>query len=744
VKLNNKNRFPFYKQLDLMDCGTTCLKMICKYYGKIVSREQINEKAFLGKDGSTLGGLSEASETLGFQSLALNCNFETLKENIPFPCIVYWRQKHFVVVYDISKTKGKTFITFADPSHGIIKYAQDDFIQAWLHKKVYSLDNDEGIVLVLEPLPIFYQNSFESDTIKKKGFVFLIQYFKPYKSLFVQLFLGLLIGSLLQLAFPFLTQAIVDFGVTNQNISFIYVILLAQLMLFVSQISVDAIRSWILMHITSRIGIKLVSSFLQKLMRLPIAFFDSKNIGDLLQRIQDHNRIQNFISTTSLNTLFSLFNIFIFGGVLFYYSTSILLVFLLGSSMYVGWTILFLKKRAEIDYKRFDQASGNQSSTIQIINGMQEIKLNGSERRRRWEWEAIQVRLFKISVSSLSISQIQNIGGTFLNELKNIIISFMSAKMVIEGQMTLGMMLSVQYIIGQLNLPIGNLISFIQLGQDASLSLERISEIHNKSEEEAFENSYTINLPTQKSINISNLSFQYGASSSPFVLNNITCTIPEGKITAIVGASGSGKTTLMKILLKFYEPTNGKISIGDTAFQSISPTVWRANCATVLQEGYIFSDSIARNISESDDAGIIDKNKILQAVKTANIEEFIESLPNGYNTKIGATGVNLSGGQRQRILIARAVYKNPEYILFDEATSALDANNEKVIMNNLNKFFVGKTVVIVAHRLSTVINADNIIVLNNGEIVEQGSHMHLVATKGHYYTLIKNQLELGN
>jgi len=732
-----KKEFPFFKQLDQMDCGPTCLRMIAKHYGKSYTIDYLRRKANITREGVSLEGIAEAAEAIGLHTLAVSIDFKVLKEEVPFPFIAHWRQRHFVVVYKVKKDT----VYVADPAHGLVKYSKKDFIEGWIGKNA-DPDTSEGFLLLLEPTPEFEQT--EPTEKKEYGFKFLFWYFKPYKKYIYQLILGLIVGSLLQLIFPFLTQAVVDYGINYQNLNFVYLILIAQLTLFISQTSVELIRGWILLHMTSRINISLISDFLLKLMRLPIAFFDSKNTGDIMQRIYDHNRIQSFLSSTTLNTLFSAFNLIIFGIVLAYYNLTIFAIFFIGSFLYVGWTLLFLKKRAELDYKRFDQSSDNQSSLFQLISGMQEIKLNGSERRRRWEWEAIQVRLFKISIKGLALSQTQNTGGRFLNELKNILITFIAAKAVINGNLTLGMMLSVQYIIGQLNLPISNFITFIQTGQDAKLSIERLSEIHNKEDEESRFEDNIKELPKDRTIKISNGDFRYGGRKSPLILNNLNFELPEGKVTAIVGASGSGKTTLIKLLLKFYGFNNGEIHVGPTNLKNISTKFWRKSCGSVMQDGFLFGDTIAKNITESDSEGLIDKERLLKAVKIANIESFIEDLPSGYNTKIGSSGVNVSGGQKQRILIARAVYKNPEYIYFDEATSALDANNEKVIMENLQEFYKGRTVVVVAHRLSTVKNADQIIVLDRGTIIEKGTHEALTAKRGAYYTLVKNQLELGN
>ncbi len=735
-----KKKFPFYRQLDQMDCGPTCLKMIAKHYGKTVGIDYLRENSSIGRAGVSFGGIAECAESIGLHSLAVYVNFETFKNEAPLPCIVHWRQRHFVVVYKIEKDK----IYLADPGHGLIKYDKNAFIKAWTGA-TDNFDEAEGYLLLLEPTPSFYDDPGEKKEKKDYGFKFLGKYFKPYKQQIFQLILGLVIGSILQLIFPFLTQSIVDYGINYQNINFIYLILIAQLTLFISQTSVEIIRSWLLLHVTSRINISLISDFLIKLMKLPVSFFDSKNTGDIIQRIQDHDRIQEFLSATTLNTLFSAFNIVIFGSILAYYNLSIFAIFFIGSVLYIGWTLIFLKKREELDYRRFDEAADNQSSIFQLITGMQEIKLNGSERRRRWEWEAIQVRLFKISMKGLALSQTQNTGGIFINELKNIIITFIAASAVVNGELTLGMMLAVQYIIGQLNLPINNFVTFIQTGQDAKISLERLAEIHIKKEEELKDDNILKKLPVgDGTLKIENLSFRYGGKTSPMVLKNLNFEIPEGKITAIVGASGSGKTTLIKLLLKFYNPKKGKISISNVNVKNISTKHWRRSCGAVMQDGFIFGDTIARNITESDSDDIIDKERLLHAVDHANISDFISELPSGFNTVIGNRGIGVSGGQKQRLLIARAVYKNPKYIFFDEATSALDANNEKKIMSKLNEFYKGRTVVVVAHRLSTVKNADQIIVLDQGGISEIGSHKELTAKRGLYYTLVKNQLELGN
>ena len=727
-------RFPHYRQLDTMDCGPTCLRIIAKYHGKSYSLQSLREKSYITREGVSLLGISDAAEAIGFRTLAAKIPFDKLKEEAPTPFIAHWRQQHFIVVYDFTKTK----VLVSDPAHGLVKLSKKEFLDGWLSDTTQG--EETGVVLLLEPSPEFYEA--EDEKADRSGFKFLFTYLRPYKKFITQLFLGMLLGSVLQLIFPFLTQSIVDIGIQNQDLSFVTLILVAQVMLFFSRTAVEFIRGWILLHLGTRINISILSDFLIKLMKLPVSFFDTKMIGDLLQRIGDHNRIESFLTGSTLNILFSFINLIVFGVVLAIYDLEIFTVFFIGSGVYVAWILIFMKKRRELDYKRFDQMSSNQSSLIQLITGMQEIKLHNSEKQKRWEWERIQAKLFKVSISSLALNQYQQAGSSFINELKNIIITFLAAKAVIDGSITLGMMLAVQYIIGQLNAPINQLVGFIHTAQDAKISLERLGEIHNKENEEEDMDSKVTIFPEDMSLKVEKVSFQYEGPHAEFALKDVDMAIPQGKITAIVGASGSGKTTLVKLLLKFYEPTEGEIRLGDINLNGYSNRMWRDRCGAVLQDGFIFSDTIAKNIAVSDD--YVNKEKLLYAVKVANIQEFVESLPLGYNTKIGNDGHGLSQGQRQRMLIARAVYKNPEYIYFDEATNALDANNEKVIMENLARFFKGKTVVVVAHRLSTVKNADQIIVLDKGKVTEVGSHKELTAKRGDYYTLVKNQLELGN
>ncbi|MBO9582927.1 MAG: peptidase domain-containing ABC transporter [Flavobacterium sp.] len=728
-----KKKFPHFRQLDNKDCGPTCLRMVSKYYGKNFSREFLRDKASITKQGVTMAGIAEAAEAIEMRTLGMRISLESLVNELPTPFIVPWRQKHFVVIYKITKSK----IYVADPAQGLLIYSQKDFKSAWT-----DVSDETGYVLILEPNAKFYEQ--DDDKEKMQGFSFIYPYFRPYKKLIYQVFIGLFIATIIQFILPFLMQSVVDIGVNNKNVSFIYLILIAQFVLILSQTLVTIFREWILIHITSRFNIKIISDFLYKMLKLPVNYFDTRNSGEHLQRITDHTRIQNFVSSSSVNMIFSIVTFVIFNGILIYYNLIIFLVFIIGSIFYISWTFFFLKKRAELDFRRFDQLSQNQTSLIQIINGVKEIKINNSQRKNRWKWEYNQISLFKTSLSTLKLAQYQNIGANFINELKNIIITFLSAKAVVDGNLTIGMMTSIQFIVGQLNLPLSSFVLFIQSWQDAKLSLERLSQVHLKDDEDIISAGKIKELPNDKTIILKDLTYRYGGKTSAVVLRNINCTIPEGKTTAIVGASGSGKTTLMKLLLKFYEPTEGSISVGAVNLIEINNDFWRLNCGAVMQDTFIFNDTIGGNISESEQNEIIDRNKLNNAAFVSNIESFVGRLPNKYNTELGTSGIRLSGGQEQRIMIARAVYKNPLYFLFDEATSALDANNEKIIMKNLREFIYGKTAIIVAHRLSTVKNADNIIVLENGEIVEQGNHNDLTKLKGKYFELVKNQLELGS
>lgn len=729
------NKFPFFKQPDSKDCGPTCLKIIAKHYGKTLNIQTLRSLSETTREGSNLLTLSDAAEKIGFRTLGVKLSIKKLEE-APLPCILHWNNNHYVILYKIKKNK----FYVSDPAHGLLEYNEEDFLKLWIGNNATS-ETEEGIALLLEPTPTFYKNEWDNEDSKVFGFALLTKYIIPYKSFVVQLAIGLLAGSLLQLIFPFLTQSIVDVGIQNQNLHFIYLVLFAQLFLFFGKTALELIRSWILLHLSTRINISLISDFFIKLMNLPISFFDVRMTGDIMQRINDHNRIERILTTSSLNVLFSVINMFIMGGVLAYYNLKIFAVFFIGSILYFGWVVLFLKRREALDYKRFAEVSQEQSKVIELINGMQEIKLHNAEKQKRWGWEYVQARLFRVSMKSLVLEQTQSIGSNFINELKNIIIVFLSAKLVIDGQITLGMMMAISSIVGNLNGPVLQLIGFIREVQDAKISLARLSEIHEKEDETQQSATQTNDIPLESDITLKEVSFRYIGSDNN-VLDNLNLTIPANKITAIVGTSGSGKTTLMKLLLKFYEPNKGQITIGKTDLNNIKQKSWRSHIGTVMQEGYIFNDTIANNIAVGVD--VIDKERLVYAADVANILSFIQEYPLGFNTKIGQEGVGISTGQKQRLLIARAVYKNPEMLFFDEATSALDANNEKEIMEKLNIFFKDKTVVVIAHRLSTVMNADQIVVLEKGKIIETGNHSELVAKKGNYYELVKNQLQLGN
>jgi ATP-binding cassette, subfamily B, bacterial len=738
-------KFPYFKQRDTMDCGPTCLLMVAAYYGKNYDLPFLRESSHISREGVSLQGISHAAEKIGFRTMAVKIPFEgNIKEDqiglldAPLPCIVHWNQSHFVVVYKVTSN----FIWVADPGSGKFKLPRKSFMKSW------SSPDEFGFALLLEPLPEFFTNEPQSSP-QSPTLLALLGYLVPFKYLMLNVVIAMVLGSIFQVIFPFLAQSIVDVGIENKQMGFIYLISMAQFILFLSRIIIDFIQNKILLHIGSRINVALVNDFLSQIMRLPIGFFDSKMTGDLMQRMGDQKRIETFLTHSALGVIFSLFNFVLFSALLIMYNATVFVIFSVSSICYFTWIALFMRKRKEMDYIRFQQMSNNQNSVIELIEGMQEIKLQGSENKRRWRWASLQAKLFHISLRSLHLGQLQDAGAAFINQLKDIIIIFVAAQSVINGHMSLGMMMGMQYIVAQLNAPLGQFIAFIRAAQDAKLSLERLLEIKNQTPEEAviadsFENnisqiSFSEEVSSTNDLYLKNVSFRYNALANE-VIKNLDITIPAGKVTAIVGASGSGKTTLLKLLLGFYKPTQGKILIGQSDLLSLSPAEWRKHCGAVMQGGYLFSDTIANNIAESDEAP--NKTKLLKAVQMANIQSFIESLPTSYNTIIGARGTGISQGQRQRLLIARAVYKNPHFLFLDEATNSLDTNNERVIVENLHQFFQNRTVVVVAHRLSTVKNADKIVVLEHGEIIEEGTHMELVAKRGAYFNLVRNQLEL--
>lgn len=722
-----------------MDCGPACLRMVAKYYGRSISLDYLRNKSQYSKEGVSLLGLADAAESIGLKSLGTKLTYEQLLSDAPLPAILHWDQYHFVV---ITPQSSKNKIVISDPARGQLKLSAEQFATHWI--STTESTTKKGIALLLEPTPAFNEMDLieGNPSSKKIGTAHLLHYARQHKSYFFQIGLGMIVGSLLQLLFPYLTQSIVDTGINGHDLNFIQIILAAQLMLLFSQTVIEFLRSRILLHISTRINISLLSAFWAKLLKLPIRFFDSRHPGDIIQRVSDHHRIESFLTGTALNTLFSLVNLVVFSFVLLSYNTTIFVVFLAGSIAYLLWIRLFLQYRRRLDYHRFAVASKENNATMQLVYGIQEIKLNNAESTYRWAWEALQASLFKLNFKSLSLTQYQQIGAVLINQGKNLLITYIVAKLVVEGSLTVGTMLAIQYIIGQLNSPVEQLVGFTQQAQDAKISLERLNDVHTLNDEEPVQKQFNHYLPAEHTIHIKNLSFTYPGAGNEPVLKNINLVIPQGKVTAIVGMSGSGKTTLIKLLLHFYDNYLGDIYIGNLNFKTISPKFWRSASGAVMQDSFIFNDNIRKNITVADDR--VDDVRLANACTTANILEFIEGLPLGFYTKLGAEGHSISGGQKQRLAIARAVYKDPQFLFFDEATNSLDANNEKMILENLQHFFKGKTVVVVAHRLSTVKHADKIVVLHQGAIAEEGTHYELAAKRGKYYELVKNQLELGN
>ena len=733
-----KDSFKCIIQSDSMMCGITCLQMVCKHFGREVSLRTLSKLCVATSEGVSMLGVNEAANKLGLRTMCARTDFDTLSK-ATLPCVLHWNQNHFVVLYKVRK--GRIFYV-ADPGKGLVKYNLEEFGKHWV--STASQGEEKGIAMFLEPTLEFYLHKVdnEEEDGSPRSFQFLFGYIKQYRKYFGQIVLGLLVGSLLQLILPFLTQSIVDVGIKNQNIGFIWLILLGQLMLTISRTAIDFIRRWLLLHISLRINISLVSDFFIKLLKLPMSFFDTKLMGDLMQRMGDHSRVNSFLTQQTLSIVFSLFTFVVFSIVLLSYNWLVFAIFMLGSLLYGGWLALFLRRRKVLDYELFEQQAINNNKTYEFITSMQEIKLQDCEQRRRWEWEDVQADLFGVQMKSLKLQQTQEAGSIFINELKNIVITVVAATAVIHGQLTLGMMLAVQYIIGQLNSPVEQLMSFFYSVQDVRISLERINEIHRMDDENGKQGLETSVTDETKGIDMENINFKYDPHALKTIIDDVSLTIPKGKVTAIVGASGSGKTTLIKLMLGYYPVLGGQITIGGTDVNTLNKKWWRRQCGVVMQDGVIFSESIARNIAVDDKE--IDKQRLQTAAEIACIHNYVMGLPLKYNTKIGRDGVGLSQGQKQRILIARAVYKNPDYIFLDEATNSLDANNERMIVEYLDEFYKGKTVVIVAHRLSTVKNADQIVVLDKGKVVEIGNHEELTAKRGAYYNLVKNQLELGN
>lgn len=736
--------FPHYQQQEAADCGPSCLRMIAKYYGKAYSAEMLRKHCFISREGVSLLGISDAAEVIGMRTVGVQITFDQLVTDALFPCILHWNQNHFVVCYGVEKRRkwgrrGRSeadyILYIADPANQKVKLTRQEFEHCWLSSR-NSL-GETGIALMLEPGVDFGKADDEFQTSRKSIFSFA-RYLLPFRSLGLQLVLGLIAGSLIQLILPFLSQAMVDKGINGKNLNLITLILVAQLSLFVMQLLIGYLRSWIMLHINSRIDIQVISDFLAKLMNMPLHFFDTKRTGDILQRIGDHGRIKSFLLSNSLTIVFSFFNFVVFLGILAYYHLTILFIFLVGNVLYLIWVLSFMRYRRELDIKRFYQSSVEQSRLIQLVQGMQDIKLNNCERQKRWEWERIQMHLFRISVKGLKVGQIQQSGSVLFTQTTHILISFIAAQGVVEGEMTLGMMMSLTYIIGQVSAPISEFIGFAQSLQDARISLERLNEIHAQDDEEKDIETKMPHLPADHSIRIENLTYSYSGAARDYALKNVTIDIPQHKVTAIVGESGCGKTTLIKLLQGFYLPNEGNIKVGGINLNQINPHLWRKVTGSVMQESFIFSDTIANNIALSTDE--VDVERMLHAASMAHIDEFIATLLLGYNTRIGMEGNGISAGQRQRILLARAIYKDPEYIFLDEATNSLDATNERLIMDNLRRYYRGKTVVVSAHRLSTIWDADQIIVMRRGEVAERGTHEELLRLQGDYYRLVKNQL----
>ncbi|WP_136468013.1 peptidase domain-containing ABC transporter [Flagellimonas onchidii] len=723
-----RTSFPNYRQLDKMDCGPTCLKIIAKHYGKVISLEELRSKSFIDRDGVSLAGIKSAAESVGLETFSIMISWEDLKRKVPLPCIVHWENNHFVVVHRISNSK----VYVSDPAKGKYSISFSEFKKHWLSQ------DEEGVAMLLEPTKSFYKTRSEGNS--KNEFKYLFKYILNYKSLLKQLLIGLLLSSFVQLALPFFTQSIVDYGIENQDLGFIQIILIGQLFFIISKGIIEILRDWILLHISMRVNLRMMSDYLSKLLQLPVSFFSRRGIGDLVRRINDNERIEEFFTNGSLAFLFDIFNIFLLGIVLAYYSLKIFLVFLIGSSIYLMWSLSFMKKKEQLDRAHFSASAKSQSKILQLIYNIEDIKINGSQERRKNEWYENQLELFDVSSKNLKTHQLQINGGQLINELKNILIIFMSAYAVIEGTLTLGAMLAIQFIIGQLNVPLSKMMEFMLDFQRAELATRRLFEVQREKKE-----GVEIDFPepiSESAIILENVSFRYGPPGTNEALKNISIKIPKGKVTAIVGHSGSGKSTLVKLLLSFYKPTNGTISLGKTNLESIDPNEWRKICGVVLQDGKLFDDTIERNITESKSNAETNIKRLKNAIQFSMLKEFVDEQPHKLKTKIGENGTRLSGGEKQRILIARAIYKNPKYFFLDEATSSLDTMNEKNILKSLESFYKDRTVVIIAHRLSTIKNADNIVVLDRGSIVEQGTHLELVQKKGGYWQLVQNQLDL--
>ena len=730
-------KFPSERQMDMMDCGPSSLKIIAKFYGKYYSLQHLRDLCGITREGVSMAGIGYAAEKIGLRSLAAKCSVDDILYKIPLPAIIHWDNSHFVVVYKTSSKRGNFIFYISDPAKGLVDYTIEEFRKRWL---INNDTEEKGFVLLLEPVSDFGQREMDNKIERKKTFENFLAYFKPYRKNFINLFIVMLLVTIMQADLPFISKAVIDVGIQTQDLDFINIVLIANIAIIISITLSNAVRDWILQHVTARVNIALISDYLIKLMKLPVTFFENKMTGDILQRANDHERIRSFIMNNSINLIFSCITFLVFAIILLIYNDSIFYIFLGGSILYVLWVLAFFSIRKKLDWEFFELTAKNQSYWVETIGSIQDIKINNYERAKRWKWENIQARLYKVNLRVLGINNTQNLGAQFIDSLKNLLITFFCARAVIAGEITFGVMISTQFIIGMLNAPVTQFIQFIIGFQIAQISFLRLNEIHQLPDEDEDVGQNSIDIPKNKSLILNNVLFQYAPTTTP-VLKGIILLIPEGKVTAIVGDSGSGKSTLLKLILRIYKPTYGEILIGNMNINNISLKQWREKCGAVMQDGKIFNDTILNNIVLDDEN--VNLENLKKAVEVANIANEIEQLPLGYQTKMGEQGRGLSGGQKQRVLIARALYKNPDYLFFDEATNALDTINEQKIVSALDDIFKGKTVIVVAHRLSTIRKADQIVVMKNGTIVEIGNHNTLLERKGQYYELVKTQADLG-
>ena len=722
------NRFPVEYQMDSQDCGPACLKIIANHFGKFYSLQSLRDRCGITKEGVSLLDLSTGAESIGLRTLAIKCTIDDVVNSVPFPAIIFWKDSHFVVVYHANKK----YIWVSDPAKGRIKYTHEEFKKGW-----YQKGAKQGVLLAIEPTAEFKDSKAEREQ-RKNTFSSILKYFTPYQRNFTLIFVIMLLVTALQGMLPFISKAVIDVGIKTSDVNFINMVLIGNISILLSVMIFNVIRDWILMHITARVNIALISDYLIKLMKLPVTFFENKLLGDILQRAQDHERIRSFIMNNSLSLIFSILTFVVFSIILLIYNAIIFYIFISGSILYAGWVLLFLNIRKKMDWEYFELLSKNQSYWVETVSSIQDIKIYNYEKHRRWKWEEIQARLYHVNKRVLAITNAQNLGAQFIESIKNMGIVFFCATAVIKGEITFGVMISTQFIIGMLNGPLVQFINFIVSAQYAKISFLRINEIKQlEDEEELLSVGSTTILPENKSLILDNVNFQYTANS-PLVLHNIYLHIPENKVTAIVGGSGCGKSTLLKLLVRLYKPSYGDIKMDKMNVNAINLRQWRSMCGVVMQDGKIFSDTILNNIVLDDEH--IDYEQLRKVCRIAQIEDEINAMPKGFETNIGENGRGLSGGQKQRLLIARALYRNPQYLFLDEATNALDTINEKKIVEALNNAFLQRTVIVVAHRLSTIRNADQIVVLDKGYIVEVGNHDSLMERKGHYFQMIASQM----